>query len=145
MKARAAFVAALLAAACATPSGGPAAPSATSTLPSTPLDLGEWRSAQPAAVLAHFESAVASRYGVGLALNAAAADLRTAEFNCAPMRSRDEREGDPPTQVCRRTVTANNCTHTWQVHLFDDHGQLARSRGLYDRRCGNDSLLGGPG
>lgn len=146
MRLRYALAATLLAASCATPTGTTPPPPA-GALPSTPLDLGDWRTAQPAALLEQFERTVAGRYAAGVALTAAMADLRTAEFTCAPLRERTDREGQPPAQVCRRTVTANDCTHTWQVHLYDTdgNGQLARSRGLYDRRCGADSLLGGPG
>ncbi len=91
-----------------------------------------------------FERTISSRYGAGLQLSAVTADLRRNDFTCsAPGAGR----GDPPAQVCRRTVTAEGCTHTWQAHLFDagGDGQLARTRGLYDRRCGGDGLLGGPG
>jgi hypothetical protein len=29
--------------------------------------------------------------------------------------------------------------------LFEADGKLSRTRGLYDRRCGGEGLLGGPG
>lgn len=140
-----AFAAALFAAACATvvPSA-PSAPSGPAAIPSTPLELGDWRRASVPSVLADFERSVNGRYGQGLALNAVTADLRRNEFNCsAPTNG----AGDPPDQVCRRTNSASGCTHTWQVHLYDDPGSagLARTRALYDRRCGDDGLLGGPG
>jgi hypothetical protein len=133
--------------ACAIPAGGSAASGAAS-IPSAPINLGNWRAATEAATLTAFESEVSRRYGAGLALPAVSADLRAYEFNCgaAPQRAQGNR-GDPPAQVCRRTVTANGCTHTWQVHLFDAAGnaRLVRTRALYDRRCGGDGLLGGPG
>jgi hypothetical protein len=134
-------------AACATPIGGVSTPAGGPAIPSTPLDLGDWRNASEAATLSAFQHGVASRYGAGLAISAAAADLRHNEFNCGAAPPLDAGRGDPPAQVCRRTVTASNCTHTWQVHLFDagGDGRLARTRGLYDRRCGGDGLLGGPG
>jgi hypothetical protein len=133
-------------AACETTSvGGVSTPSGGASIPSSPLDLGDWRNATPAATLNAFQSNVAGRYGEGLELGAVSADLRRQDFNCAagPQNGR----GDPPEQVCRRTLTASSCTHTWQVHLFDagGNGRLARTRGLYDRRCGSDGLLGGPG
>ncbi len=141
------FAAALLLAACATAPIGPAAPEGPSEIPSGELNLGEWRTASQAATLSAFEENVISRYGAGISISAAAADLRRNEFTCGAAPPQDQGRGDPPAQVCRRTVTAEGCTHTWQVHLFDANGDahLSRTRGLYDRRCGNEGLLGGPG
>jgi len=140
---------AALAAACATPVGGAPTPAGPGgVIPRGEVDLGNWRNASAAATLGDFERNISMRYGAGLALRDVSADLRRNEFNCgaAPPRTTDGR-GDPPAQVCRRTITLSGCTHTWQVHLFDadDDGLLARTRGLYDRRCGDDGLLGGPG
>jgi len=142
-----AIAAAFVLSACETlPTGAPDASSGPATIPATPLSLGDWRSASEAATLEAFQETVAGRYGAGLQLAAVSSDLRRNEFNCgaAPPRAEGNR-GDPPAQVCRRTTTANSCTHTWQVHLFEADGALARTRGLYDRRCGGDGLLGGPG
>jgi len=143
------FLAAALAlSACETLPTGAAAPAVSGAALEGSLDLGDWRNANQAATLTSFEQNVASRYAVGLSLSDAAADLRRNEFNCGAAPSLDEQgRGDPPAQVCRRTITVNACTHTWQVHLFDQasDGRLARTRGLYDRRCGNEGLLGGPG
>lgn len=132
-------------AACATPVG-PATPGGASGVPQTPIDLGDWRRASEATTLSAFQQHVNARYAAGLELAAATGDLRRAEFTCAAGPARAEGRGDPPVQVCRRTITASGCTHTWQVHLFDTSGnaRLARTRGLYDRRCGGDGLLGGP-
>jgi hypothetical protein len=140
---------ALLLGACETlPTSGPSVPTGPAAIPSTPLALGDWRTAPETATLEAFQQNVTSRYGAGLQVAAASADLRRNEFNCgaAPARAEGNR-GDPPAQVCRKTTTANGCTHTWQVHLFDASGDgaLSRTRGLYDRRCGGDGLLGGPG
>ncbi|MEZ5994959.1 MAG: hypothetical protein R3C25_04335 [Hyphomonadaceae bacterium] len=134
--------------ACATlPVGGTSTPSGPATIPSSPINLGDWRNASESATLSAFQQTVASRYGAGLQLSAVSADLRRNEFNCGAAPAREQGRGDPPAQVCRRTVSASGCTHTWQVHLFDasGDGRLARTRGLYDRRCGGDGLLGGPG
>ena len=92
-----------------------------------------------------FQRTINQRYGAGLQISAVAADLRRNDFTCSAA-SRGER-GDPPAQVCRKTETVSGCTHTWQAHLFDsgNDNRLARTRGLYDRRCGGDGLLGGPG
>src|SRR5262245_53885474 len=122
-------------AACATPPGGVSTPSSAASIPDTPLDLGDWRNATEAATLSAFQQGVTSRYAAGLAINAVAADLRHNDFNCGPAPPPDLGRGDPPAQVCRRTVTNSGCTHTWQVHLFDENnsGQLAHTRGLYDR------------
>jgi hypothetical protein len=134
---------ALLVSACETTSGGGA--------PSTPenaggaLDLGDWRHATAADTLSQFQTTIAARYSAGSSLSAAAADLRRNGFTCAANNDSTGR-GTPPAQICRRTVTAENCTGTWQVHLFEtsNDGRIARTRALYDRRCGNEGLLGGP-
>lgn len=111
------------------------------------LDLGGWRTANEAATLSAFQRNVTNRYNAGISISDATADLRRTEFNCGDAPPQDQGRGDPPAQVCRRTVTLNSCTHTWQVHLFEQNGdgRIARTRGLYDRRCGNEGLLGGPG
>lgn len=126
--------------------GGVSTPTGSATIPSEPIDLGDWRRASAPATLEAFQRTINARYGAGLQLSAVTADLRRNEFNCAVPGAGNGR-GDPPAQVCRRTVTLNGCTHTWQAHLFDagNDGRLARTRGLYDRRCGGDGLLGGPG
>lgn len=138
---------ALLLGACETlPTAGVTEPAGPSTIPTAPISLGDWRNASEAATLQAFQQGVNGRYGAGMQISSVSADLRRNEFNCgaAPPRLADNR-GNPPAQVCRKTTTANGCTHTWQVHLFGDDGALARTRGLYDRRCGSDGLLGGPG
>jgi hypothetical protein len=139
------LVAAVLAASCATtPAPGPAGPSTPAAIPTTPLELGDWRRANANAIIQAFEREIGGRYAVGLALAAVGADLRRNEFNCSAGAAG---RGDPPDQICRRTVSQSGCTHTWQVHLYDENGnaRLARTRALYDRRCGDDGLLGGPG
>lgn len=142
------LVAALLLAACETvPTAAPSPSAPPSARFEGDLQLGDWRTANEAATLAAFQQNVAGRYPAGLQLSDAAADLRRSEFTCGAAPEQDHGRGDPPAQVCRRTVTASGCTHTWQVHLFEQNGdgRLARTRGLYDRRCGNEGLLGGPG
>ena len=133
---------ALVASGCETVSES--APSAASA-PVNALDFGDWRNAAPAATLAQFESAIASRYAVGSSVSDAAADLRRNDFTCAANNDTSGR-GDPPAQICRKTVTADTCTGTWQVHLFDARGdgRIARARALFDKRCGREGLLGGP-
>lgn len=136
----------LLLGACETlPIGATPSPVGPATIPAAPVSLGDWRNATEAATLQAFQEGVTSRYAAGLPISSASGDLRRNDFNCsaAPPRAEGNR-GDPPAQVCRKTTTANGCTHTWQVHLFGDEA-LARTRGLYDRRCGGDGLLGGPG
>ena len=138
---------ALLVGACETlPGAATPGPTGPAAIPTAPISLGAWRNASEAATLEAFQQGVAGRYGAGLPVAAVSSDLRRNEFNCgaAPPRAEGNR-GDPPAQVCRKTTTANGCTHTWQVHLFADGETLTRPRGLYDRRCGNDGLLGGPG
>jgi hypothetical protein len=127
----------LLSAACATTPTGPA------SVPQGALDLGgDWRRASPSSVLHQFENEVSRRYRPGLTLAAASSDLGRQSFRCAP--NADTR-GAAPDQICRKTVTVENCTHTWQVHLWaQSGGALERTRALYDRRCGGEGLLGGP-
>jgi hypothetical protein len=140
------LVAALLLAACETiPTASP--PPETGARFEGDLDLGGWRTANEAATLSAFQQNVTDRYSAGIAISDATTDLRRTEFNCGDAPPQDQGRGDPPAQVCRRTTTFSGCTHTWQVHLFDQDGneRLARTRGLYDRRCGNEGLLGGPG
>jgi hypothetical protein len=142
MKKLAAALLLALAAACATmPASGP------TSIPPGQLDLGgEWRTASIGSVHSRFQSAAQTRYRPGLSLAAASGDLGRQGFRCA---ANTDRRGDPPDQVCRKTVTYEGCTHTWQVHLYDQTqaalgGALARTRALYDRRCGGEGLLGGP-
>ncbi len=139
--------AAMFLSACATlPDSTPSGRSAVGAIPSASINLGDWHRAAPTAVAQHFEREVAGRYAAGLDLGAVSADLRRNDFTCAANRDSAGR-GDPPDQICRKTVTVDGCTHTWQVHLRDTEGNgvLARSRAIYDRRCGGDGLLGGPG
>ena len=139
-----AVAACLVLSACETMPVSPAAQAGPPAIPSAPLDLGDWRHASADAELSGFQDMVGHRYGAGLTLDAVVADLRRSQFTC--QTNHDTHRGDPPAQICRKTVTDNGCTHTWQVHLFDTAGNavLARTRGLYDRRCGSDGLLGGP-
>jgi hypothetical protein len=136
---------ALALSACATvpTAAGPTA--SVATIPSAPLNLGDWRGANAARTAQGFEHEVAARYAAGLPLTAVSSDLRRNDFTCTS--SVDAGRGDPPDQICRKTVSVEGCTHTWQVHMFDasGNGALGRSRALYDRRCGGDGLLGGPG
>jgi hypothetical protein len=134
--------AALLSACVTTPISGTTGASGAGAIPSTPLNLGDWRRATPNVIMQHFEREVSARYALGQRVSAISEDLRRAEFACASNRDTSGR-GDPPNQICRRTVTVEGCTHTWQVHLYGDNA-LTRSRALYDRRCGGDGLLGGP-
>jgi hypothetical protein len=127
---------ALVSAACTTTSGG----GSTIGGPKGDLPLGE-TSAAESKLAADFAATVNARYTKGMPLNAATADLEKHKFNCGKPNSTG---GDPPAQVCRRPMKANGCDHTWQVHLFTEAGQAAvsRARGLYDRACGADDLLG---
>ena len=113
--------------------------------PSTPLELGDWSHASATDTLTQFQSTISARYAAGSALSDAAADLRRNDFTCAANNDTTGR-GEPPVQICRKTVSADNCTGTWQVHLFDTQGDghIARARALFDKRCGREGLLGGP-
>lgn len=148
MKRLAAFAVLLALSACATPVGGTSAPAGAGQIPSTSIDLGAWRENSQDATFRAFQRTITNRYSVGLPVSAVAADLRRNRFTCGPP-SRDlaDNRAVPPAQVCRRTVTQAGCTHTWQAHLFDHFNdrRLARTRALYDRRCGGEGLLGGPG
>jgi hypothetical protein len=148
----AAFAFVALLSACAsvdtsTPPGA-VAPRGGPSIPTGALDLGDWKRGSAEGVVQRFSGAISRRYGAGIALSAVMADLRANQFTCA--RPSAGRAGDPPDQVCRRTLNESGCTHTWQAHLWDDAAgggaKLSRVRGLYDRRCAADGgLLGGPG
>lgn len=145
---RLALVLALSAAACSTPIAGTTTPTGASQIPSGAIDLGNWRASSERATHSVFQRGVTARYASGAAINTVAADLRRNQFTCRPPAADlADNRAVPPVQVCRRTVTAAGCTHTWQVHLFDNMNdrRLARTRALYDRRCGGEGLLGGPG
>jgi hypothetical protein len=112
----------------------------------TPLALGgDLRRRSVGDVLEAFNRELTARYANAPELEAVADDLRANAFTCAPPSAGGQGE-ETPALVCRRTETAGDCTHTWQAHLFEapDGRQLARVRGLYDRRCGGEGLLGGP-
>jgi len=113
--------------------------------PTAALDLGDWSHAPPTDTLSQFQTAISARYAAGSSLSDATADLRRNDFTCAANNDTTGR-GEPPTQICRKTVNADNCTGTWQVHLFDAHGDghILRARALFDKRCGREGLLGGP-
>jgi hypothetical protein len=147
------FAAAALLAACSSGGGmrevgGPPVAPRGVVAPSGPIELYDYRRGSEANVAQFFARGIERRYAVGLGLPVALADLRASQFACAA--SATGRGGDPPDQVCRRTITENDCTHTWQVHLWDDAPgaaqKVSRVRGLHDRRCkADDGLLGGPG
>lgn len=148
MKTRAILATLVLLGACETVqttgsnSGPPAAP-----IPSTPIELGEWRNGAPDATLQAFQTQISARYSEGQAASAVLADLRRNDFACADNVIERNGRGNPPDQICRHTATANNCTHTWQVQVFESEARITQARALYDRRCGRgaDSLLGSPG
>jgi hypothetical protein len=114
-------------------------------IPAEAIDLGSYALMEPDAVLRRFRGEIGRRYAPGMPLSVAVADQKKNRFSCAAATA--AAGGDPPDQVCRRTVRLEGCTHTFQVHLFDQDGdkKLARVRSLYDRTCGGDGLLGGPG
>jgi hypothetical protein len=104
------------------------------------LALGDYEKQDEAALAASFAAQVNARYAKGSALAAATADLARNKFSCAAPKASG---GSPPAQVCRRPVKAGGCDHTWQVHLFAGQaGTVESARGLYDRACGADDLLG---
>lgn len=149
----AAFAALSVLAACSTaPSPGAgvgkpppaAAPARATSMPTQPIDLGEPAKAGVDATTARFSGQILRRYPEKAALAAVEADLKRNSFACGPAKAR---RGDPPDRVCRRVLKAAGCTHTFQVHLFIDGkaATLDRIRALYDRQCGGDGLLGGPG
>ena len=143
MKCAAPLIALAALAACETMPTSRTAPAAPAPLVGE-LDLGSsWRTQTQAQTLDLFSRAVAQRYAQGTPAPRAVGDLQHAAFTCAENHDATGR-GAPPDEICRRTEVANGCTHTWQVHLFGATA-LTRARALYDRRCGADALLGGPG
>jgi len=110
------------------------------------VEFGDYLNASEDATLSAFRRGVTGRYTAGMSLDAVADDLGRNDFNCGPPPpALEQARAEPPARVCRRTVTEAGCTHTWQVHLYARVEVLERTRGLYDRRCGNEGLLGGPG
>lgn len=120
---------------------------AAAGIPSAPIELGEWRTGAPDVTLQGFQTQIAARYNEGAPASAVLADLRRNEFACGDNTIARNGRGNPPDQICRKTATADDCTHTWQVQLFESDAHLTRARALYDRRCGTgwNSLLGSPG
>jgi hypothetical protein len=112
-------------------------------IPTTPIDLGPYAMGQQQAVAGRFQREITGRYPLNVALGTVAADLRKNAFICFAAA---QGGGDPPRQVCRKSVKIAECEHTFQVHLYDAAGnlKLARTRALYDRVCGGDGLLGAP-
>jgi hypothetical protein len=111
------------------------------------IALGDYAKLDEARLSGAFAGVVSQRYPAGIALAAAVADLGRNKFSCGAPRpvGKAAAAGDPPAQVCRRVIEAGGCTHTWQVHLFEGgpaKPEVSRARGLYDRACGNDDLLG---
>ena len=140
-----ALIAVLALSACATNIAGANKAHGIAT-PKGELQLGDYAQLGEAKLAADFSSMIAARYPAGLSLSAAQADLGRNRFSCGAPKLGGKPSGDPPDLVCRRVIKAGGCDHTWQVHLFDDDGgkpTLARVRGLYDRACGSDDLLGG--
>lgn len=131
----------LFVAACATTPPPPS--NAPAIMPQTALDLGgDWRRSSIASVARRFSEEVAQRYRAGATIPASVDDLARNQFRCA---ANTDMRGDPPAQVCAKTETVANCTHTWRVMLYAQAGAtVERARGLYDRRCGGEGLLGGP-
>jgi hypothetical protein len=125
-----------------TPPPSTQTPRANTETPGGPVDLGDWRDGEANAVTDRFSAHIARRYAAGATLYSVMEDLRRQSFVCAPSTAA---RGDPPDQVCRRTIKEAGCTHTWSIFLYDSGGnqRLARTRGLYDERCGGDGLLGG--
>lgn len=108
--------------------------------PGGSLNLGDYEKADEHALAASFASQVSARYAKGSAIAAGTADLARNKFSCVAPQAKG---GNPPAQVCRRAVKAAGCDHTWQVHLFAGQaGAVESARGLYDRACGADDLLG---
>ncbi len=108
-----------------------------------PIELGDYANETEGKILSGFSKAIAARYAPSLAMARALRDLESNKFTCA---APGKAGGDPPDQVCRRTIKAGECSYTWQVHLFDDDGgkpSIARVRGLFDKTCGKEDLLGG--
>jgi hypothetical protein len=109
--------------------------------PSGPIALGNYEKESENAVRSAFAKTVVQRYAAGAPMALVNKDLAENRFPCG---AAPQTKGDPPDQVCKRTIKAGGCTYTFQVHLYNDAGKtgIARVRGLYDKACGED-LLGG--
>ncbi|MFZ4071761.1 MAG: hypothetical protein ACOYJ6_16855 [Caulobacterales bacterium] len=140
-------------AACASlpqPPAGPPKPSPSQAtaprgdvIPDSPIDLGPYGAGEQRAVAGRFARGISNRYSPDMAFALVLADLRKNAFQCFVA---GQGSGDPPRQVCRKTVRLASCEHIFQVHLYDTGGnqKLARTRALYDRLCGGEELLGAP-
>lgn len=107
------------------------------------IELGDYAKGVEADVLAAFAKTASARFAKGEPLAAALKDLAANKFDCA---ASIQKGGEPPAQVCRRVIKADDCTNTWQVHLFAGGAEkdvVERARGLYDKTCGKEELLGG--
>jgi hypothetical protein len=113
------------------------------TIPDTPIDLGPYGVGQKEAVAGRFARGISNRYPPNMAFATVLADLRKNAFQCFAAA---QTGGDPPRQVCRKSLRLADCEHTFQVHLYDTAGnlKLARTRAIYDRMCGGEELLGAP-
>jgi hypothetical protein len=137
-----------LLAACATP-GGAGAPTRApeANLPSSgalrAIELGAWRDGSEASVRRSFAASV-ERSVTNAALDDALARLQRDAFTC---RTPEGSRGTPPASICEHRERVGECTHTWQVLLYDTdrNAVVNEGRGEYDRVCASDSgLLGAP-
>jgi len=124
------------------------APHAAS-MPKTPIAVADLIRDDSGAAGGRFAAQMLARYPAGAPLSVVQADLTANSFACTPPPPpvRGAPRGDPPVRICRREIRAADCKIGLQVHLFSGApaGRLGRLRALYDRRCGADGLLGGPG
>ena len=109
------------------------------------LGLGAWSAGRPGQVSQQFATSVQRRYPAGQVVAAAVEDLGQNGFTCGAVAA--GALTDLPTQSCRRSFRDAGCSHIWLVRLFQERGsqRLSRSEGTYERACGGDGLLGGPG
>lgn len=109
------------------------------------LGLGDWSAGRPGQVSQQFASSVQRRYPTGQVVAAAVEDLGQNGFTCGAVAA--GALTDLPSQSCRRSFRNADCSHIWLVRLYQERGtqRLSRSEGTYERACGGDGLLGGPG
>src|SRR5450432_2134753 len=111
-----ALVSASVLAACSTSGLAPASLANGVGAPKGEVPLGDYGALEEARIGADFSTTVAARYQKGLAMKLAVGDLDRSKFTCGPP-AKSKAVGDPPSAVCRRSIGAGACTHTWQVHL----------------------------
>lgn len=127
------------------PSGGSDASASTPATsggpPSSPKVLitrGDWRAVGREAAARDFTTSLQRAVPTGQPLATARATIEASGFSCVKPASGF-------ALSCRLLAQETKCAHVWRVLINAERDQVTRARGLYERTCGEDGLLGGPG